>query len=103
MIIPASERATEAELTLALIEFLRTQAYGEAAFKTIFFNLPKHIKLSPADKEVARERDAELKWHTIIRNIGAHANQPDNPIRQGVLVKRRGGGYQLASRVKRTA
>jgi hypothetical protein len=103
MIIPAGERATEAELTLALIEFLNTQAYGEADFKTIRFYLPKHIKLSPADKEVSRERDAELKWHTIIRNIGAHANQPGNAIHDGVLVKRRGGGYQLASRVKRSA
>ena len=103
MIIPAGERATEAELTLALIEFLGTQAYGEAAFKTIFFNLPKYIQLSPADKEVARERDAERKWHGLVRNIGAHANQPGNGIHDGLLVKRRGGGYQLASRAKRSA
>jgi hypothetical protein len=100
MITPAGERATEAELTLALVEFLRTQAYGEAKFKTIFDNLWQHIKLSPADKEVSRERDAELKWHTIIRNIGAHSRQPGNAIHDGVLVKRRGGGYQLASRVR---
>ena len=100
MIIPAGERATEAELAAALVEFLNRQASGEADFKTIRFYLPKHIKLSAADKEVSRERDAELKWHTIIRNIGAHASQPGNAIHDGVLMKRRGGGYQLASRVK---
>jgi len=100
LIIPIGERATEAELTRALVEFLKTQAYGEADFKTIFFKLKAYIKLSPADKEVSRERDAELKWHTIIRNIGAHSRQPGNAIREGILVKRRGGGYQLASRAK---
>ena len=100
MITPAGERATEAELTLALVEFLRTQAYGEAKFKTIFDNLWQHIKLSPADKEVSRSRPGDCKWHTIIRNIGAHASQPGNAVHDGVLVKLRGGGFQLASRVK---
>ena len=100
MIIPAGERATEAELALALVEFLNRQIYGEADFRTIFLHLSKYIKLSPADKEVSRSRPRELKWHTIIRNVGAHADQPGNAIHDGVLVKLRGGGFQLASRVK---
>jgi hypothetical protein len=103
MIIPSGERATERELSLALVGFLATCAYGEADFKTIFLHLPKWIRLSSADREVARERDAELKWHTIIRNIAAHADQPGNAIHDGLLVKRRGGGYQLASRVRKRA
>jgi len=95
MIIPAGERATEAEITLALIEFLKTRSDREADFKTLRFYLPSYIKLSRADKEVARERDAELKWHTVLRNIGAHAKQRGNAIHDGILGKRRGGGYYL--------
>lgn len=102
-LIPADNRATETEIAFALIAFLETCAYGEADFKTIFFNLPKWIRLSPEDRHVARERDAEQRWHGIVRNIGAHADQPGNAIHDGILVKRRGGGYQLASRVKKSA
>lgn len=103
IIIPEGSRATERELSLALLAFLATCAYGEADFKTIFFNLPNWIRLSSEDRAVARERDAEQKWHGIIRNIAAHADQPGNAIYDGLLVKRRGGGYQLASKVRKTA
>jgi hypothetical protein len=98
---PAGLRVTEAEVSLAVIAFLRTCSYGEADFNTIRFNLPKFIKLSTADREVSHSRAPEPKWFGIVRNIGAHADQPGNAIYEGLLVKRRGGGYQLASKVKK--
>ena len=103
IIEPAGRRVTEAEVALAVIAFLRTRSYGEADFNAIFFNLPKYIKLSTADREVSHSRGTEQKWFANVRNIGAHADQPGNAIYEGLLVKRRGGGYQLASKVKKPA
>jgi len=94
MIIPAGDQSTESEIELAVIAYLRTCAYGEASFKALFFNLPSHIKLTPIDREVSRSRPAEMKWHAIVRNVYRSG------IRDGLFVKRRGGGLQLASRVK---
>jgi hypothetical protein len=99
--IPAGNRVTEPEVTEALMRMLQTKAYGEADFKTIFFELPRWIQLSDEDREVARTRDAEQKWHAMVRNISAHYDKPGNAIYDGRLVKRRGGGFQLASRVRK--
>lgn len=101
-VIPATNRATEHEVAQALMGFLPTCAYGSADMRTITFNLPgRWIRLSKQDKEVSRSRDNEQKWHHELRNIGAHFKAPGNAIHDGLLVKRRGGGYQLASRVKK--
>jgi hypothetical protein len=100
-IIPAGDRVTEPEVTQALINMLQTCAYGEADFKKIFFELPRWIKISDEDREIARTRNGELKWHAMVRNISAHYDKPGNAIYEGLLVKRRGGGFQLASRVKK--
>lgn len=99
-IIPTGNRVTEPEVTQALLNMLQTCPYGEADFKKIFFELPRWIQLSDEDREVARSRDAELKWHAMVRNISAHYDKPGNAIHEGLLVKRRGGGFQLASRAK---
>lgn len=101
MIIPASDEVTEREVQQAVIEFLPTCAYGEASLKTLMFELPgRWIKLSARDREMQRKRPTDQKWHAMLRNIEAHKNQPGNAIHDGVLVKRRGGGYQLACRAK---
>jgi len=105
IIDPGAARVSEvttAGLRLAIIAFLQTRAYGEADFKTTFFNLPKFIKLSTADREVARERPAEQKWHTIVRNV--HRTLSKLPgSSDGILVARKGGGFQLASKVRKPA
>ena len=100
MIIPAGDRATEREVSAAVVAYLHTQPYGAASFDLLRFNVPLWIKLSDKDREVARERDNEPKWVGVLRNIAAHSKTSGNFIHDGVLVKRRGGGYQLASRVK---
>lgn len=35
VVIPAGERATENEVSRALVNFLETRAYGEASYKDI--------------------------------------------------------------------
>jgi hypothetical protein len=98
MIVPAGEQTTEAEMQLAVVSFLLTCPYGEAPFvgsNGLFFNLPRFIKLTPIDREVSRSRPNEQKWHAIVRNVYRTG------IRNGLFVKRRGGGLQLASRVKK--
>jgi hypothetical protein len=101
IIIPATDRATENEVALAIVALLRTRAYGEADMKTIMFHLPSFIRLSTADRELSRSRPNEQRWHAVLRNIAAHEGQPNNAIHDGVLVRRRGGGYQLASKARK--
>lgn len=104
IIIPAGDETTEAEMTLAVLAYLPTCAYGEASMDRLTFDLPnRYIALTVHDREMSRSRRTEQKWITILRNIGAHEKQPGNAVHDGVLVKRRGGGYQLASRVKKQA
>ena len=100
IIIPATDRATENEVALAIVALLRTRAYGEADMKTIMFHLPSYIRLSPRDREVSNSRPNERKWHAVLRNIAAHAGQPGNAIHDGILIRRRGGGYQLPSKTR---
>ena len=97
VIIPAGDQSTEGEVKWAVLNFLETCAYGEAPFvgsRGLFFNVPKYIKLTPIDREVSRSRDAEMKYYEIIRNVYRTG------IREGLFVKRKGVGLQLASRVK---
>ena len=99
---PAGERTTEHEIALLLLHYLPTKAYGAANLKTLFFELPMWFAFTVQDREISRSRQYEPKWHSVVRNIAAHADQPGNPIHDGLLVKwDRGGGYQLASRAKR--
>jgi hypothetical protein len=99
MIIPAGDQTTEKEMEFAVVAFLMTCAYGESPFKGsrgLFFNLPSYIQLTPLDREMSRSRPAEQKWHAIVRNVYRSG------IRDGLFVPRRGGGLQLASRVRQT-
>lgn len=98
MIIPAGEKTTENEMVNAIVAFLRTRPYGEAPFvgsSGLFFNLPSFIKLTPADREMSRSRPTEQKWWAMVRNAYRSG------IRDGVLVKRPGGGLQLAARARK--
>jgi hypothetical protein len=97
MIIPAGDQTTESEMKLAVVAFLTTCAYGEAPFTGsdgLFFNLPSYIQLTPADREISRSRPTEMKWFSTVRNVYRSG------IRNGLFVKRRGGGLQLAARVR---
>jgi hypothetical protein len=98
VIVPKGDRTTEREASTAVIAFLRTRAYGEADLKTLFFHLPSWIKLTAADREGSNSRIGDQKWHAAVRNIAAHADQPGNAIFDGLLLKRRGGGYRLPSK-----
>jgi hypothetical protein len=101
MVIPSGDEVTEREVQQAVIDFLPTCAYGEASLKKLMFELPgTWIRLSARDREMQRKRPTDQKWHAMLRNIDAHRDQPGNAIHDGILVKRRGGGYQLASRAK---
>ena len=100
-IIPVGERSSEIEISRAVCAFLGTCPYGEANFDRLMFNVPSYIQLTLKDREPARARPAEKKWHGVLRNIGAHADQPGNYIHDGILVKRQGGGYQLKAKVKK--
>jgi hypothetical protein len=91
IIIPATDRASENEVALAIVALLRTRAYGEADMKTIMFHLPSYIRLSPKDRDVSNSRPNERKWHAVLRNIAIH---------DGILIRRRGGGYQLPSKTR---
>jgi hypothetical protein len=104
-IVPEGERTTEKEAQLALLGYLETKAYGEADFKSIFFELNgKWLTLTKEDKVIANKRKYEPKWHSVVRNIGSKDHlHPGNAIFDGLLVARKGGGYQLASRVKKYA
>jgi hypothetical protein len=100
MIVPEGNQTVEKEMKLAVIAFLTTCAYGAAPFKGsagLFFNLSRFIKLTPADREMSRSRPAEQKWHAIVRNVYRSG------LRDGLFVPLRGGGLQLASRVKKPA
>ena len=99
-IIPAGDQTTEDEMVNAIVAFLRTCAYGEAPFHGVtglFFNLPKFIQLTPRDREMQRKRPTEQKWFAMVRNAYRSG------IRDGVLVKRRGGGLQLAARARKAS
>ena len=102
MIIPKNHEVSEHEAAEALLEYLPTCAYGEASFEDIKFYLPgKYLQLKQCHREMQRARPAEQMWFAAVRNIGAHCDKPGNAIYEGFLVKRRGGGYQLASRAKK--
>jgi len=94
-IIPAGERSTETEIATAVEACCWTRPYGEANFAYLKFYLCDFIELTKQDKECQRHRLTDLKWHAVLRNIGAHANQPGNAIYEGWLVKLRGGGYAI--------
>lgn len=100
-IIPKGERTTEQEAFQALVNFLQTQAYGEASFTKIFSELPRWIQLTKDDWTPARARSAEKQWHAQVRNIGAHYDLAGNQVYRDLLVKRRGGGFQLRARIKK--
>jgi hypothetical protein len=102
MIIPAGDRSTEQEITLAVIACLH-RTIGEASMKYLRAWLHSQIKLTDADREVSEERPSELKWHTVLRNIKAHAKQPGNAICDGKLVCIRGGGYALSEYIQQRA
>jgi hypothetical protein len=95
-------RATERDVASARADFLIAEGrYAGADFPTLRFMLPgKYLKLSAADREMQRHRLNEQKWHAVLRNIGAHAGQPGNAITEGLLVKRKGGGYALGPNAK---
>jgi hypothetical protein len=99
-IIPLNEELSEQEAALAVEAYLPTCAYGEASYDDLIFNLPgKYLALRPEHRDMQRVRN-EQKWVAALRNISAHHNKPGNAIYEGRLVKRRGGGFQLASRAK---
>jgi len=101
--VPAGERTTEHEMALLLLHYLPTKAYGAADLKTLFFELPSFFAFTDKDREMSNSRRYEPKWHSVVRNIAAHADQPGNAIYDGLLVKwdkGKGGGYQLASRAR---
>ena len=101
-IIPEGDRLTEPEAVEALCGFLETQGYNEAKYPQIWLYLPgKWVKLKPKDRDIARTRNGEPHWHTVIRNIAAHQDKPGNPIFEGRLIKI-DKGFKLAKRVKKT-
>jgi len=99
-IIPLNDKLSEQEATQAVLAYLPTCSKCEASYKQMKFDLPnKYLALRPEHRDMQRVRKEEL-WVAALRNISAHHNKPGNAIYEGLLVKRRGGGFQLASRAK---
>lgn len=68
-IVPEGGKALEHHMADAIHACCLTKPYGERTHKQLRFELQDFIELTDADKEVANKRLAELKWHTVMRNV----------------------------------
>jgi hypothetical protein len=98
MIIPEGNQSTQNEIALAINVFLSTCAYGWAPYKkpqsrSLFFNVPRFIRITAIDREPSNSRGAETKYQMAIRNAHRSAD---------ALFVKKDGGLQLASRIKKT-
>jgi hypothetical protein len=95
--IPEGEQTTQREMADLIAVYLDTLGKGWAHYtrgaNNLFSNLPRLIHLTAVDWEISSSRSNERKWHMAVRNAYRAAN--------GRFFKS-DGGYQLASKVKRS-
>ena len=88
-------RATEFEMSVAVLRYLHHQPDGEASQKELRTAIPHYIDLTDGDMEDSPTRPGEQRWEQIVRNINSHKVNPNNFIRLGYLEHVPGGGLRV--------
>lgn len=86
---------SEAEIAAVVVAILKQTAGGQASYTDLVQEIPKHIKLTPADLVQSNSRPNEAVWEQRLRNITSHKSTEGNFIFEGVL-KEIPGGLSLA-------
>ena len=90
-----TNRTTEYEMSVAVLQILRSWHSEEATLAELRSEIPKHIELTEADNEYSGTRPGERRWEQLLRNIQSHHNSPNNFIHLGYLRHIEGGGYAI--------
>lgn len=77
------ERVTEAEVGKAVLHIL--DEYVEASISTLKRELPKHLRLSDADRRASITRPGEQMWEQQVRNLVSHRATAGNVICEGLV------------------
>ncbi len=89
-----TRRITEEDMAVAVRRILlKRPRPHQATFAELRDELPRHIRLSRADKIASPSRPAEQLWHQIVRNLIAHAHDGFEPVE--------GGGVRLTAPVRK--
>lgn len=91
----SSGRTSEAEIADVVVSILEQTPGGQASYADLVREIPKHIKLTPADLAQSKSRPNEAVWEQRLRNITSHKNAEANFICEGIL-KEIPGGLALA-------
>lgn len=81
-------RSTEAEIALAVLNYLSNVPSGEASIAEIKRHLSRNFRFTEADKEQSPTRRNEVMWEQQVRNIVSHRNSDGNFIHDGLLAYR---------------
>ena len=81
-----NNRATETEISEAVLKILASRHSGEATIGYLKNNIPNFIQLTADDRQQSLTRPNEQVWEQIIRNIVSHKASSGNYIAAGYLV-----------------
>jgi hypothetical protein len=87
----APDRVTEHDVADAACKVLASEPNRTATIQRLVQEIPKHLKLSAADKVRSKTRRNEAIWEQQIRNIQSHHKSPGNFIYEGFLERVKGG------------
>ena len=89
--MPKNGRVTEEDVAIGVLKVLADRPTGQATFRTLIKEIPKHIALSDADRKVSKTRPNEEMWEQQVRNITSHHDAPGNYIFEGYLERVKDG------------
>lgn len=82
-----SVRITEAEMASAVRTILKRKPNRSATFADLREEVPKHVKLSRADRAKSPSRPGEELWEQIIRNLVSHKHEGFVSIKGGMRLQ----------------
>lgn len=80
-------RINEAEMADVVKKILRRQPNKSATFAELRDIVPKHVKLSRADRTKSPSRPGEELWEQIIRNLIAHKREGFVAVKGGIRLQ----------------
>lgn len=91
-------RITEAEMAAVIQTILKRKPKQTATFAQLRDEIPKHVKLSRADRAPSLTRPGEELWMQQARNIISHKNENFTVVSGGVKLQWRHGPKPRAHR-----
>lgn len=98
-----STRITEVEMASVVRTILRKQPNKTASFATLRDEIPKHVKLSRADRAKSPTRPGEELWEQIIRNLVSHKHEGFVSVKGGLRLQWQRGPKKASASTGRKA